>query len=95
MMVLGADMHKRSHNATRSAPPRAHASDRGLQKGITDLVGRVAPQLLDEPGFEPLTAAELVGEIAGADRIASDAKLPRAAGLAPIPVSSGKTTVTA
>ena len=42
-------------------------------------------------GFGPLTAAKLVGEIAGAARFASDAKLARAAGLAPIPVSSGRT----
>ena len=52
---------------------------------------QVAPQLLDEPGFGPLTAAKLVGEIAGAGRFSSDAKLARAAGLAPIPVSSGRT----
>ena len=51
----------------------------------------VAPQLLTEPGFGPLTAAKLVGEIAGASRFATDAKLARAAGVAPIPVSSGKT----
>jgi transposase len=38
-----------------------------------------------------LTAAKLVGEIAGARRFATDAKLARAAGVAPIPVSSGKT----
>ena len=43
------------------------------------------------PGFGPLTAAKLVGEIAGADRFATDAKLARAAGIAPIPVSSGNT----
>ena len=49
------------------------------------------PQLLNEPGFGPLTAAKLVGEIAGAARFSSDAKLARAAGLAPIPVSSGRT----
>jgi hypothetical protein len=47
--------------------------------------------LLSEPGFGPLTAAKLVGEVAGAGRFSSDAKLARAAGLAPIPVSSGKT----
>ncbi len=62
-----------------------------LQAEIADLVGQVAPQLLEEPGFGPLTAAKLVGEIAGADRFATDGKLARAAGLAPIPVSSGKT----
>jgi uncharacterized Zn-finger protein len=38
-----------------------------------------------------LTAAKLVGEIAGADRFATDAKLARAARLAPIPAGSAKT----
>ena len=38
-----------------------------------------------------MTAGKLIGEIAGAQRFASDAKLARAAGIAPIPVSSGKT----
>ena len=64
---------------------------RALEAQIAQLVAQVAPQLLSEPGFGPLTAAKLVGEIAGADRFATDAKLSRAAGLAPIPVSSGKT----
>jgi transposase len=62
-----------------------------LETEIAGLVARVAPQLLAEPGFGPLTAAKLVGEIAGARRFATDAKLARAAGLAPIPVSSGRT----
>ena len=64
---------------------------RALEAEISELVAEVAPQLLSEPGFGPLTAAKLVGEIAGADRFASDAKLARSAGLAPIPVSSGRT----
>jgi transposase len=64
---------------------------KALEAEIAELVGQVAPQLLTEPGFGPLTAAKLVGEIAGAARFASDAKLARAAGLAPIPVSSGRT----
>lgn len=62
-----------------------------LQVEIADLVAQVAPQLLDEPGFGPLTAGKLLGEIAGAQRFSSDAKLARAGGIAPIPVSSGKT----
>ncbi len=37
------------------------------------------------------TAAKLVGEIAGAQRFATAAKLARAAGVAPIPASSGNT----
>ncbi len=64
---------------------------KALEAEIAGLVAQVAPQLLTEPGFGPLTAAKLVGEIAGAGRFATDAKLARAAGLAPIPVSSGKT----
>jgi transposase len=64
---------------------------KALEAEIAQLVAQVAPQLLTEPGFGPLTAAKLVGEIAGAARFASDAKLARAAGLAPIPISSGKT----
>jgi transposase len=62
-----------------------------LEAEIADLVAQVAPQLLNEPGFGPLTAAKLVGEIAGAARFSSDAKLARAARLAPIPASSGRT----
>ena len=62
-----------------------------LETEIAELVAQVAPQLLAEPGFGPLTAAKLVGEIAGAARFSTDAKLARAAGLAPIPVSSGRT----
>jgi transposase len=69
-----------SRRRSRRSRPRSPSS-----------VAQIAPQLLSEPGFGPLTAAKLVGEIAGADRFASDAKLPRAAGVAPIPVSSGKT----
>src|SRR3954452_20299011 len=64
---------------------------KALETEIAGLVGEIAPQLLSEPGLGPLTAAKLVGEIAGAGRFATDAKLARAAGVAPIPVSSGKT----
>jgi transposase len=46
---------------------------------------------LAEPGCGPLIAGKLVGEIAGAQRFSSEAKLARAAGVAPIPVSSGRT----
>jgi transposase len=62
-----------------------------LEREITTLVGQIAPQLLNEPGFGPLIAAKLVGEIAGAQRFATPAKLARAAGVAPIPASSGNT----
>jgi transposase len=64
---------------------------KALEAEIAQLVAQIAPQLLTEPGFGPLTAATLIGEIAGAGRFCSDAKLARAAGVAPIPVSSGET----
>ena len=83
----------RPHRPRRAAPhPRADSQTiKALEAEIAELVAQVAPQLLAEPGFGPLTAAKLVGEIAGADRFATDAKLARAAGVAPIPVSSGNT----
>jgi transposase len=64
---------------------------RELQRELALLVAGYAPQLLEETGMGPLTAAKLIGELAGAERYANDAKLARAAGVAPIPVSSGRT----
>jgi transposase len=63
---------------------------RALVAELDALVGRYAPQLLEEIGCGPLTAAKLIGEIAGADRFDSDAQLARMAGVAPVPVSSGR-----
>jgi transposase len=63
---------------------------RELEREIAVLVADYAPQLLDEPGCGPLTAAKLIGELAGADRFGTDAQLARAAGVAPIPASSGR-----
>lgn len=61
------------------------------QAQIADLVAEVAPHLLDRAGFGSLTAGKLIGEIGGADRFSSGAKLARAGGIAPTAVSSGKT----
>jgi transposase len=63
---------------------------RQLQTELEQLVELLAPQLLAERGCGPLTAAKLLGEIAGAERFATDAKLARTAGVAPIPASSGR-----
>jgi transposase len=63
-----------------------------LQRQITALVEAYAPSLLELPGCAGLTAAKIVAETAGAARFASDAKLARLAGVAPIPASSGKTS---
>jgi len=62
-----------------------------LESELATLVAGYAPRLLAERGCGVLTAAKLIGEIAGADRFASDAKLARTSGTAPIPASSGNT----
>jgi transposase len=64
---------------------------RELEAELAELVQSYAPQLLAERGCGPLTAAKLIGEIAGADRFSTDAKLARTSGTAPIPASSGQT----
>jgi transposase len=62
-----------------------------LERELAPLVNMLAPRLLAERGCGVLTAAKLIGEIAGIERFASDAKLARIAGSAPIPASSGRT----
>ncbi len=62
-----------------------------LESELAQLVCRYAPQLLSERGCGPLTAAKLIGEIAGAERFSTDAKLARTSGTAPIPASTGQT----
>ncbi|HEX4671165.1 MAG TPA: IS110 family transposase [Solirubrobacteraceae bacterium] len=64
---------------------------RELETELAALVDSYAPQLLAERGCGPLTAAKLIGEIAGADRFSTDSKLARTGGAAPIPASSGNT----
>jgi transposase len=64
---------------------------RELESELAPLVSAYAPQLLAERGCGVLTAAKLIGEIAGAERFGTDAKLARTSGTAPIPASTGKT----
>jgi transposase len=61
-----------------------------LEHEIAALVKAKAPGLLALPGCESLSAAKILAETAGAERFASDAKLARLAGIAPIPASSGR-----
>ena len=61
-----------------------------LEREIGVLVKAQAPELLELEGCGALTAAKLIAETAGAERLASDAKFARLAGVAPIPASSGK-----
>jgi transposase len=61
-----------------------------LEREIETLVRRQAPQLLALPGCGALTAAKLVGEVAGIERFRTDAQLAMHAGVAPLDVSSGR-----
>jgi transposase len=61
-----------------------------LEAEIAELVRAHRPALLRETGCGPLSAAILIGHAAGAERFASDAQFARMAGVAPIPVSSGR-----
>jgi transposase len=60
-----------------------------LQKRIEQLVANNHASLLAIPGVAALTAAKLVGEIAGIERFSSDSKLAAHAGVAPLQASSG------
>ena len=62
-----------------------------LEREITQLVCADRAAATRRARVGPLIAAKLVGEIAGAQRFATPAKLARAAGVAPIPASSGNT----
>jgi transposase len=61
-----------------------------LEREIETLVRREAPQLLALPGCGALTAAKLIGEVAGIERFRTDAQLAMHAGVAPLDVSSGR-----
>ena len=62
-----------------------------LEKELSALIQARVPQLLEIPGCAVLTAAKIAGETAGVDRFATEAKYAMHAGVAPIPVWSGRT----
>lgn len=62
-----------------------------LEKELAELISNQAPELLELPGCGALSAAKIFGETAGIHRFADDAKFAMHAGVAPIPVWSGRT----
>lgn len=62
-----------------------------LEREITALVSIQAPALVKLAGCGALSAAKIVGETAGVDRFRSEACFAMHAGVAPIPVWSGRT----
>ena len=63
-----------------------------LKDELLALVTVHRPQLLQQTGCGPLTAAILIGRTAGAQRFPSDASFAKQSGTAPLPCSSGKNT---
>jgi transposase len=66
-----------------------------LKRELRDLIRAQHPELLQETGCGPLTAAILIGQTAGAERFKSDAHFARFAGVAPIPSPLADTTAIA
>lgn len=62
----------------------------GLERELRTLILTYRPYLLAEQGLGVLTAATLIARTAGAERFPTDAHFARHAGVAPIPVSSGR-----
>jgi len=61
-----------------------------LERELLALIKAYRPDLLGESGCGTLTAATLIARTAGAKRFPTDAHFARQAGVAPIPVSSGR-----
>ena len=61
-----------------------------IERELRSLVLAYRPALLAEQGLGVLTAATLIGRTAGAERFPTDAHFARQAGVAPVPVSSGR-----
>jgi transposase len=61
-----------------------------IERELRLLIIGYRPALLAEQGLGVLTAATLIGRTAGAERFPTDAQFARHAGVAPIPVSSGR-----
>jgi transposase len=62
-----------------------------LEQRITDIVTPLAPALLAITGVGPITAATILGHVAGITRFRSPAAFAMHTGTAPIPICSGKT----
>lgn len=61
-----------------------------IRQTEVEIAALKAARLLAEVGCEGLTAGKLIGEIAGADRYATDGEFVRAAGGAPVPATSDR-----
>ena len=66
------------------------ASVRALERELRVLMRALAPELLALPGCSALSAAQLLGQVAGASRFRCEAAFAMHVGVAPLLASSGK-----
>ena len=62
----------------------------GLEREIAGLMRELAPDLMEIPGCSAILAADLIGQTAGFSRFSGEAAFAMRVGVAPLPVSSGK-----
>src|SRR4051812_30177482 len=65
-------------------------AERALERELTAAIRALHPRLLAEAGVGAIIAATLIGRTAGAQRFPTDGHYARQAGVAPIPVASGR-----
>lgn len=65
---------------------------RELEREIRELMRRISPDILTIPGCSAISAAHLVGQTAGVSRFSGEAAFAMHIGVAPLPVSSGKSS---
>jgi transposase len=65
-------------------------AERALERELTAAIRALHPRLLAEDGVGAIIAATLIGRTAGAQRFPTDGHYARQAGVAPIPVASGR-----
>lgn len=73
-------------NRIRQSQKRA----REIESELRDLVRATCPALLEMRGCGTICAAQIIGEVGGVHRFASEAQLASYAGVSPIPASSGR-----
>jgi transposase len=75
--------------ARRIEAATAEASE--LEREIVEHVRALVPDLLNESGVAPISAAQLIVTWSDRNRVRSEACFARLAGVAPLPASSGQT----
>ena len=107
-LIRRCSRFRRSHSRTpdelalvlalRSLARRIEAATAEADELEREIIGHVralVPELLNEAGVGPIVAAQLIVGWSHRDRVRSEAAFARLAGVAPLPASSGQTSIEA